>query len=686
MLVRLLLLIVTTFAVLAPGAPPALAEPDVVDASAPLDDLEDTAADPTPTPDNSGADTSGPAGIATDAAPVGQAEVATPADDARAPRPADAATTTRDAAPARRQDTAATPPPTLEPDAAGDPRDVAPAALDAGPTEPLSDVVPAALGADAHGPDTHDAHDAADALDDGSDADATPAPDDAGPSMPPGPDAGPDASPPVAPVTPPDAGHGPPDRGPTLSTGDAIKAVFGLILLLALAYIGGHPRVQRLEAKLRISQVITAGFPFVLIGLVSREDALGILSEPVLDAIRPLLPLGLGWIGFAVGFRFDVRKLDTMPPLAGEAFVFTTAVPYFFILTAVAGFYLILHDGALTSLVLRDAFVLATAGAMTAFSLPRILARHGAAPADIDRVGVIIQLEELAALLGIVVIAAFFRPTGIELGWQLPSVGWVFVTIGIGTALSVVVFALLGTIKGTAETLVVMLGSICFAAGMASFLRLSPVVVCFIAGAVLTNFPGPWKDQVRSALSRVERPVYLLFLVIAGALWRVDEWQGWVLMLVFVAARLLGRVAGANFFARRHPESLSPMERRYLAISPMGALSLAIIVTAQDLYSDPTVTWMVNAVIGGAILTEVIVQILAFERPRAKQQYQTRSMPAFVIEHADAPSPHAEEAHAEHDEHDEAGAPPDAHPDDPPADPDHEPGAAEATRPEGHSA
>jgi len=414
------------------------------------------------------------------------------------------------------------------------------------------------------------------------------------------------------------------------------------VLLLALAYIGGHPRVQRLEQRLRISEVITAGFPFVIIGLVSREGGLGILSEPVLDAIRPILPIGLGWLGFAVGFRFDVRKLDRMPPLSGEAFVATSALPYVFIVAAIGGLLVAMQDGDPSLVVLRDAFVLATAGGMTAVSLPRLLERHGAARTDVDRVGRIIQLEELAALMGILVIGAFFRAdqaavSEVNLGWHMPSVGWVFVTVGIGTALSGVIYALLGTIKGSVETLMIMLGAICFTAGIASFLRLSPVVVCFIAGAVLQNFPGPWKAQVGAALTRVERPVYLLFLVIAGAMWRVDEWQGWVLMLAFVAARLLGRLTGVAIFARRHPASLSPFEKRHLAISPMGALSLAIVVTAQDLYSGPTVPWMVNAVIGGAILTEVIVQIFAFERPKnpRTRPYTRTSMPAFVIEHAD---------------------------------------------------
>jgi hypothetical protein len=41
----------------------------------------------------------------------------------------------------------------------------------------------------------------------------------------------------------------------------------------------------------------------------------------------------------------------------------------------------------------------------------------------------------------------------------------------------------------------------------------------------------------------------------------------------------------------------------------MGALSIAIVVNAQDLYYGSVISWMVTAVIAGAIVTEVIVHI-----------------------------------------------------------------------------
>jgi len=150
---------------------------------------------------------------------------------------------------------------------------------------------------------------------------------------------------------------------------------------------------------------------------------------------------------------------------------------------------------------------------------------------------------------------------------------------------------------------------------MASFLRLSPLVVCFIVGLILVNLPGTSKDQIREVLERMERPIYLLFLLVAGSLWDVTEWQGWALMVLFVIARLLGKWLAVILCRKHVPGGLSRDEQRSLIFSPIGALSIAIVVNAQDLYFGAAVSWMVTAVIGGAIVTEVIVQIASRRIP-----------------------------------------------------------------------
>jgi hypothetical protein len=208
-------------------------------------------------------------------------------------------------------------------------------------------------------------------------------------------------------------------------------------------------------------------------------------------------------------------------------------------------------------------------------------------------------------------VSAYYRPEGVLVTWHLPGTAWLFITIGIGTTMGVVVYAALTRINKDPQFTAVLLGSVAFTAGMASFLRLSPLAVCFIAGAILINIGGAWKQQVREVFERLERPIYFLFMIIAGALWRPWEWQGWVHMAVFVTARLASKWLSSETLRRYWVGGLTPAERWTLTGAPMGALSIAIVVSAQELYFGPTIGWIVTAVIGGSLLTEVVLQITA---------------------------------------------------------------------------
>jgi Kef-type K+ transport system membrane component KefB len=178
----------------------------------------------------------------------------------------------------------------------------------------------------------------------------------------------------------------------------------------------------------------------------------------------------------------------------------------------------------------------------------------------------------------------------------------------MGTAMGGVIWATLGRVKEGPELTLLMLGSVCFTAGLATYLRLSAVVVCFIAGLIVVNLPSGAGPQLRSTLLRLERPVYLLFLVVTGSLWQGTDWEGWALLLLFVVARFLGRWLAVGICRKSRLGGLEAVEGGSLIVAPMGALSIAIVVSAQDLYSGPTIPWMVTAVIGGAIVSEILVQ------------------------------------------------------------------------------
>ncbi len=401
-----------------------------------------------------------------------------------------------------------------------------------------------------------------------------------------------------------------PDVPPVkIQSSAVIRVILGLAFLFGLAYLGGTTQVRALEKRLQITSVVTAGLPFVILGALAHTRTVGILSDSVLWELRPLLALGLGWIGFTAGFRVDPKLTESIVPGTEAVSLFTASIPFISIVATCALLLVFVEHSPANATFLRDAVMLGTAGAMTAYTAPSMLSGSRPVGFRLDRVASIVTLEQLAGFVGLLVVAAYFRPQDSYVAWRLPGTAWLFITLGMGTMIGALIWGVLSNIKAGPEFMVLVLGSICFTAGMASFVRLSPLVVCFMAGLILVNLPGTYKDQLREVLEHMERPVYLLFLLVAGSLWEVTRWQGWALMLMFIPARLFGKWLAVKLSRNKIPGGLSAAERRSLVFSPMGALSIAIVVNAQDLYFGATVSWMVTAVIGGAILTEVIVQL-----------------------------------------------------------------------------
>ena len=386
----------------------------------------------------------------------------------------------------------------------------------------------------------------------------------------------------------------------------AIKVIAGLVALMALAYLGGHRKVLRFQERLGIGGVITAGFPFVFLGVIASLPSVGILNEDVLGRLKPILHFGLGWLGFIIGARLDIRVLDRVPK--GTAYlVFVEALGPFAITAAGCGALMIAFGQSISDpTTWRDMVLLGTAAAMTAPRKFRGFANstwHEGRPADV----LLGQLDEMVGVIGLVFITAYFREDT-SATWQLPETAWVFVSLGLGVAIGVLIFAMIRVPQSNAEFLAIVLGGIAFAAGLAGYLRLSPIAICFIAGVLVTNFPNEQRQSVFRILHHLERPVHLLFLMIAGAVWNITDWRGWVLVPLFVAGRILGKWAGvmtAKTAVGQYLPANFHEQRNW--VTPLSGLSIALVVSVQSLYQDTGLGWIVTAVIGGSILTEFLV-------------------------------------------------------------------------------
>jgi hypothetical protein len=396
-----------------------------------------------------------------------------------------------------------------------------------------------------------------------------------------------------------------------------LRTVLGLIALFILAYLASHPRIVKLEEKLCVSHLVTAGFPFVALGVIARFPQVGILNDSILEKLMPFLQIGLGWLGFTTGFRFDLRDFDTMPKGTGLITTLVTLLSFVAIVIACGLPLLVFGQPFTDATFLRDAVILGAAGVLTAPMIARMCTMDGQAGSVLKRVS---SLDDLAAVFALTFLGAFFRPGGQAVLWKIPATAWLFMTLGVGATIGIVVYVVMRRPARSSETVALLIGSVSFASGIAGYLFLSPIVICFLAGILLANLPGGIKDKMRGTLDLLERPIYLVFLVVAGALWEVSDWRGWVLLPFFLVARLAGRFVGTLLIKNHHSRELIRGAGTMLITSPIGPLSIAIVVSYQALYGGRAVPWIVTAVIGGAIWTEIIVQVAM----RLREKYAAR--------------------------------------------------------------
>jgi Kef-type K+ transport system membrane component KefB len=318
---------------------------------------------------------------------------------------------------------------------------------------------------------------------------------------------------------------------------------------------------------------------------------------------------GLQWMSFAGKHPVNPGPHPTLTSLDSE-------LP-FLLITALAGAARWGRGlGTDHVMLTRDAVSIGLAGALSAPTLSKLA--RSSSPRAIELVQTMSLLDDVLVIVAFACLAAWLRPVS-HSGWILPGVGWVFVTFGMAAVLGLLTDAVLRGTESRAERSSLLLGVVALTAGMAAMFQIPPLVVCFLAGVLFRNLPGGTdKREIEDAFARLERPIYHLFLIIVGALWRPELATGWLVLPLFLVARTLGRLGGARLARalppEARPESLAETPDGDLVLPPMGQLAIAFVITAQTLYESTAVRAMVTAVIGGSIVMELVVQVGARRR------------------------------------------------------------------------
>lgn len=403
-----------------------------------------------------------------------------------------------------------------------------------------------------------------------------------------------------------------------LAPASSVRECWRVNVSPVLAQFAGLAAVGLLAARLPrrpwrrtpgVDMLLAAGGPLVLVG-VALGPGIEVLDRPTLRLVAPLAALALGWIGAALGARFEWRYLRRIP--RGIWFLAALEAAAAFLSVAFGAALLARWRPALAAAwtprlpaILTLAAAAAAAGPGAVLLVARLAGIRPRAARAVARVAL---LEAGYAALALSVPLALHRAhataESAELGW----LAWLVFTAGSGALIGLVFQSLTRLRPGRAELGFALFGALVFGAGIGYAADLSPFLVCALAAAVIVNV-SPRRHAARQVLADSERAMYAGLLVIAGALLRLPT--AWLL----VAAPLLAAVrAAAQWGAVRGGRVAFPLPAVApdvgLGTVPQGGVALACGLTFALVYGGlgPGAAGA-GAAGGGAVLATVVLAV-----------------------------------------------------------------------------
>jgi hypothetical protein len=293
--------------------------------------------------------------------------------------------------------------------------------------------------------------------------------------------------------------------------------------------------------------VLAAGGPLVLLGVV-LGPGIDLINRPVLDALAPVTALAIGWIGAALGARFEWRYVRRIG--RGTWLLAALSAAAAFAAVTLGAWLLGRLVPALTTAWTPRLPALFTLGAVAAASGPgavTLVARAMGIRKSATRAFTLAAaLETACGALVLTLPLALHRAHPllgrVGLGW----LAWLVLAVGSGALVGIVFLALTRLRPEPADVGLVLLATLLLGAGVGYAADLSPFLVCALATALIVN-ASPWRHAVRRVLADWEPPIYAIFLVIAGALLTLPT--VWILVAIplLAAARAAAKWAVVRY-------------------------------------------------------------------------------------------------------------------------------------------
>jgi hypothetical protein len=331
---------------------------------------------------------------------------------------------------------------------------------------------------------------------------------------------------------------------------------------------------------------------FIPIGVLLGPGVGGILSDNALAHLDLVISIALATLGVFIGIAAGRETRAARRLLAAS--------------TLEAGVTILVVFGAVLMLVRSWSLPLEVPLVVAALALG-VCASASAAPpveaGDEHARQIAARVADLDDVMPIVlggVVLAIMDPGG-----RRPLADAAF-TIGIGLSIGLCGWLLVERAHGIAERAVFVLGVLAMLGGAPAYLGLSPLLTGLSAGFFWVVAPGSCDVIVARELRKVQHPLVVLLLIIAGAALQLTVAGIW-LFAPYVVFRFAGKILGGWAAARIAP-GIAPADLGAYLVPP-GVIGIAFALNLQQVAHEAA-SALVFAVAAGAIACEALALVV----------------------------------------------------------------------------
>lgn len=388
-----------------------------------------------------------------------------------------------------------------------------------------------------------------------------------------------------------------------------MKLIFVIFILGLFAVFGSQLSYFNRKLSMGFKNIILTGIEYIFAGILLGNMGLNILDENSITSLQPLLVFGICWVGFLLGLQLKFKELKKLPKHYFSITLITALVTFGVV-------FLVIYFSMLKFIQVSEtqrwllSLVLAAISCNTAQSAMAIVNRNF----KFKNLTIIKLLRYISGMDGVISIILFSIILSVfshDIIIESPMI------FSLPEFLKILLFSLLiGLLSGFIlllisrsrfsqnEFILFLMGVILFFGGYASFNNLSPLFTGLICGMVFANGSSK-RMQAMSIVIRSEKAIYIIMLIMLGAVWNFTLNLVLILGIIYVIQRMIGKNLAAflsiNIF--KHPTYIPPWLG--MGLLSEGGLSIVMVLNFKLLY--PALSdIVVSIIVVSAIINELI--------------------------------------------------------------------------------